>query len=285
MADTDTTSTAPTTIDAPRQQQAQLGLVTDTLHLPTAPGVCRVGPRGLIFAPNATEADLLDVGHSLFAVRSYTKWALGSLFAEMRRKRDERREDAKAGRNDIPREVAKADDGGAWSGEFALAHHMDPKEYREVIGVVTFYAGQEHIPGLDFEHYREAMWATDDGQPGGVSRAMGYLRVARERGLKVTEMRRYIRSSSATEPSEPKQMELAAYGAVFDFMRFAKRELDEVERYTPERAALILSDLGESTLSYIDALREISSGADPRKVANARKREGTGGNGPRRAKQ
>ena len=41
-------------------------------------------------------------------------------------------------------------------------------------------------------------------------------------------------------------------------MRFAKHELAEVDRYTPERAALVLSDLGSDTLAYIDALRLIA---------------------------
>lgn len=254
----------------------QMELISETLRL-RAEGVADFTPHGLLFRPDVSEADLLIVGRRLFAVRSYVKWAMGSVFAAMVRVREARREASARARKDEK-------NGTEWAGEFAAAHQLDPKEYREMIGVFTFYrvgtdSGEKalrELGSLSFEHYREAMWAVDDGQPQQLERAIAHLRHARDqRWTTVAPLRRYIRSSSATQTVEPTQPELAAYGAVFEFMRWAKRELDRVESYTPERAALILSDLGDSTLSYIDALRDIAKGADPKRIALARKkREG-----------
>lgn len=245
---------------------AQLELLSDTLHL-RAEGVAAFTARGLVFAPGATESDLLGVGRRLFAVRSYTKWALGSVFAAMIQARDARREVSdRAKKDDTP--------GGEWAAEFAGAHHLDPKEYREMLGVYTFYQLGEadqgetggtsgaqvgDLGGLDFEHYREAMWGVDDGQPNQRKRALDYLRTAHKGGMTVTQLRRHIRTNAATQSVEPAQTEMAAYGWIFDARRWCEREMEKVNRYTPERAALILSDMGESMLSYIDALRDIAS--------------------------
>ncbi len=228
--------------------QAQLELISETIRLP-ASGVATFGERGLVFSQARTKADLATVGHALFAARSYMKWALGSLFGEMCALRT-----SVAG---TEKDIA-ADE--AWAREFATAHHLDPKEYREMLGVFLFYRGASDLPGLSFEHYREAMWGADDGQPGGIHRAIGYLRIAHAQGMTVTALRRHIRTSQATEIPEEEQVEIAAYTAVFDFMRFAKRELDNVHDYSSQRAQQILDDLGAGTLSYIDALREIASG-------------------------
>lgn len=272
---------------AQRTGDAQMELLSDTLHL-RAEGVAAFASRGLVFAPGVTESELLGVGRRLFAVRSYTKWALGSVFAAMVQAREKRREVSDRARKDDAT-------GAEWAAEFAGAHHLDPKEYREMLGVYTFYhTGAENtkaggvgvgtlvgadgeLAGLDFEHFREAMWGVDDGAPDQRTRALAYLRTAHVGGMTVTQLRRHIRTSAATQTVEPAQTELAAYGWVFDARRWCEREMDKVHRYTPERASLILSDMGESMLSYIDALRDIAGGGKPTKTTPRQKESFTNG--------
>lgn len=224
----------------------QLTLISETIRL----GDVTFGAHGLEFGPDFNEADLLTVGHRLFATRSYIKWALGSLFAEMIKRRTRKKEG-----------IENEDAGQEWARDLAQARELDPKEYREVLGVFLFYRGVE-TPGLSFEHHREAMWGVDDGKPEQLSRAVAFLLHAQQHDLTFTQLRRHIRSSYPGEAPEPRQMELAQYNAVFDFMRFAKRELDDVHTYTPERARMVLADLGEAALSYIDALRKIAKVPD-----------------------
>lgn len=242
---------------------AQLELLLETLHLPSD-GVSFT-THGLDIAPVATDQELLSIGHRLFAVRLYTKWALGSLFAEMQRRQRARQDErqTRGGKSFGDPDIIP---GGAL--EFASVHDIDPKEFREVTGVCTFYADCKDTPALSFDHHREAMWGVDDGQPKQLERALGFLRYAFEHKLSVTQLRRHIRASHASEPAEPEQLEIASYAVVFDFMRWCKRELQQVHTYSPDRARLILSDLGQATFDYIDALRELA-------------RESSGGEGKR----
>ncbi len=252
-------------------EQTQLELVSETLHLPVA-GV-RLAERGLVFAGGLSDAELARVGRALFGVRSVTKWALGALFAEMMSRAEAkhaREETRRAGGGALP--DWHEQQGGVSAGEFAALHQVDPKEFREMVGVWTFFAGVKTIPVGDYEFCREAMWGVDDGQPRQVDRAVDFLRVAHERGWRsVTQLRRHIRSSGGSEPSEPRQLEMEHYGAVQDFRRWCTQQLAQVQRYTPERARLVLTDLGESTLSYLDALRDIAATDAPK----ARKSNGT----------
>ena len=66
--------------------QHQLELLTESIRLP-APALARVTVNGLDIDPTTSEADLMAIGSRLFAVRSWTKWALGSVFAAMMRAR------------------------------------------------------------------------------------------------------------------------------------------------------------------------------------------------------
>jgi hypothetical protein len=241
---------------------AQLELITESLRIPCN-GV-RIAERGLTFRGAETDSELVRVGSALFGVRSVLKWSLGSLFAEMQRRsadKKQREEKKRAEGCDLP--AWHDQRGGVRAGDFAESHQLDPKEFREVLGVFTFYQGAKDMPRVSFEHAREAMWAVDDGQPRQSERALAYLRLAEERSMTLTQLRRHMRSSGVTEPVETMQLDLAQYSAVFDFRRWAQGELDKLPNYTPERARVILVDIGESTLSYIDALRAIAAGTKP----------------------
>ena len=229
----------------------QLSLVSSTLNL-SGGGLVSFTQRGLAITPAVSNDELIAIGNRLFATKSYLNWALGSVFAEMLARRRPATEKNSTG--------VHFDE--EWLSGYTLAHHLDPKEKREVLGVFQFYARGGPTPPLSYEHHREAMWGVDDGQPGQLDRAIAYLNRAHQQGLSVTGLRRLIRSENATETPEPRQMTLAGYSAVFDFMRYAKRELNNVPNYTREQARLILRDLGESTLSFIDALREIANSED-----------------------
>jgi hypothetical protein len=231
----------------------QLQLIEETLSLPKS--AVQFTAHGLHITAEATDTQLIDIGNRLFAAKGYLRWALGSLFAAMLER--------------------KRDDGvfsDEWLSEWTQAHHLDPKEKRELLGVFTFYRGAFSdtqpghaifdVGGLTYEHYREAMWGVSDGKPAQLPRAIAYLKRAREgSGMSVTQLRRAIREEHATDHAEGKQAEFPSYGVVFEFRRFCARELDSVADYTPERARLIIADLGESTLSYLAALREIAGDA------------------------
>ena len=215
--------------------------------------VTGISQLGFTFREDATTDQLLAFGQSLCVSRAFLKFALGSFFLALvtsltRTASIENREKA----------FTEAED---YARAFAVAHAIDQKEFREIFGVARFYHGADlsQCGGLGFEHLREAMWGAASKHPGGgmLPAALGYLTLAREREWRYTELRRFIRTRDAV-PAAPRQMELAQYGAVFDFMRFAKRELQEVHNYSPERARIILADLGESTFLYLDALRALA---------------------------
>jgi len=230
--------------------QLSLSLVAESFILPKS-GLAQFAPRGLSIAPHASEADLLDIGHRVFAVRGQIKWMLGSLFAAMIEARD-------AKRNALPAHAQNTIEAGhAWVSAFADAHHLDPKERRELVGVHLFFRDFKDPPPLSFDHYKEVMWGVDDGKPDAKGRGASFLAHAHTHSLTVTELRRHIRASQATHHPEPKQLEMAHYSAVFEAMRFAKRELPLLSSYDSERAALILSDLGDMP-AYIDGLRAIA---------------------------
>lgn len=231
-----------------------LGLISSTLHVTQATGGIRYTQRGFAIGELVSDKDLIEAGNRLFAAKSYLNWALGSVFAEMLARKRDRKEHNEPG--------VHFDD--AWLAQYTEGHALDPKEKRELLGVFQFYARAGDTPPLSYEHHREAMWGAANGQPGELNRAIAYLDRAHKEGLTYTQLRRVIRKEKVTEKPEPKQAELAHYSAVFDFMRFAKRELDKVSDYTPQQAKLILADLGEPTLSYIDALREIAAQAAAR---------------------
>jgi hypothetical protein len=262
----------------------QLELVADTFRLPS-PAIASFAPHGLDISPDATEADLVALGSRIFAVRSWTKWGLGSVFAAMMRARPH---------PDTANHPGEFDT--TWASEFADAHHLDPKERREMMGVYLFYRGGSPTPALSFEHHREAMWGAtvafpDEGDtphpvaspergassqhPGGVSLARppasttkgtspvttagAYLLRAASDGLSVTQLRAHIRTSRQTEKREQRELALAGYSVVFDFHRFAARELPLVAAYSPERARLVISDLGQTSLDYIAALQRAAT--------------------------
>jgi hypothetical protein len=349
-----------------RTHPKQLTLVAETIRLPR-PELAAFTDQGLTISPDATEADLIALGSRLFAVRSWTKWGLGSVFAAMLTKRPHPDASGHPGEYDT-----------GWVSDFADAHHLDPKERRELIGVALFYGGVSPTPGLSFEHHREAMWgaanlgaggaypapdssparkghtlsalgaallsvpteslppppashrghnstqpssfssnggtaafiddtSTETGgaslaQPSGEHAtaqqahatlspiansqratpapfcasappsapaspnipaqrlsALTYLQTAASSGMSVTQLRAHIRGSQRTERTEQRELSIAAYGAVFDFHRFATRELATVADCKPERARMILADLGQSSLDYIAALQRIAA--------------------------
>jgi hypothetical protein len=165
--------------------------------------------------------------------------------------------------------------------DFATAHHLDPKERREMLGVVLFYRGASPTPGLSFEHHREAMWGAAEATTGGgdeagaattgargrsaragaspLATACAYLTRAETDQLTVTKLRAEIRSTQRTTPVEQRDLAFAPYAVVFDFRRFAAREMQTIDKLTPERARLVLADLGSETLAYLDALRSVAA--------------------------
>lgn len=252
----------------------QLDLVEATFRLPS-PSVATFTHTGLQIAPGATEADLLALGNCIFAVRSWAKWGLGSVFAEMMRKRPHPDARNHPGEYDL-----------TWASDFADAHHLDPKERRELLGVFLFYREGSPTPGLSFEHHREAMWGAANLAPEGVdmptggvppsapsvpsggatTKAAAYLREAAAESLSVTQLRARIRATQRTTQETPAQtapLDLASYSAVFDFHRYCARELPNLGRCSPERARVILADLGQEALDYIAALQSKAARGAP----------------------
>jgi hypothetical protein len=225
-------------------RQTEFQLAAETLTLRASPHVAFT-ERGIQFAPTISDKDLLSIGHRLFAVKSYLTWAIGSLFNEMLRRRTD----------------PKGNTDAEWLLSFCESLRIDPKLRREALEVFQFYqAAPATAPRLNFEYYREAYWGTCDGKPEQLSRALRYLEAAERDTLSVTELRRLIRSSHAVEQPDETQSEFEGYGVIFDFRRMASRELSSLASYTSERAALILSDLGDA-IAYIDGLRSIAAHA------------------------
>lgn len=216
--------------------------------------VSRVHAHGLEISQHATAEELILVGNRLLNTRSILNFALGSLFDALVTKRAV--ENKHAGMSPEQR----LDEAEHFVREFAAAHNLHPKDYREVIGVARFYRGVDLASlggGLTFEHFREAMWGVALQTPGGgVDAALTMLRKAAGGAMNVSDFRRYIRGSTATSPKEGKQTELALYSAVFEFRRWARREKDHLDEYSPERARMVVADLGQETLIFLDALRQ-----------------------------
>lgn len=323
----------------------QLTLITETLRLPR-PDIATFTAQGLAISPDASEADLVALGTRLFAVRSWTKWGLGSVFAAMLQKRPHPDTHGHPGEYDT-----------GWVSDFADSHHLDPKERRELIGVALFYGGSSPTPHLSFEHHREAMWAASNLQTGGDQSAptsslngggahspapnspaptaqsnraptaphtggthlpshppvfqqagggdishphspitgggispppvhthggdstpdtlalpslpaesspqralaLRYLNDAAAQQMSVSQLRAHIRGAQRTAKPEQRELSLAAYSAVFDFHRFAARELAAISDLKPERARMILADLGQESLDFISALQRTAA--------------------------
>ena len=217
----------------------QFQLASDTLTLAESPHLAFT-ERGLTFAKSITDAELLTIGHRLFAVRGYLNWAIGSFFSEMLTRRTN--------------EKLTTDE--SWLLEFCETLRIDPKLRRECLEVFQFYSrAPADTPRLSYDHHREAYWGTCDGRPRQLQRAIAHLRAAQNDSLSVSELRRLIRSSSVTEHPDSTQTEFEGYGVVFEFRRFAARELPNLSSITPERASLLLSDIGDDALAFIDGLR------------------------------
>lgn len=224
----------------------QTCLLETTLRIPGA----HITRRDLVFDPGIATDALPAIGGRILAVRGYGKWALGAVLCEMRG-----RGVANAGET--------GDASGDWATHWADVNGVDPKERREIMGVYTFYPAASRTADLSWEHYREAMLGVCDGKPRALPRALDYLRLAEEQQLSVSGLRRHIRTAQATEQPTAKQTEIAEYSAVFDFRRYAAREVKQIESYTKERAELVLADIGDETCAFIDALRRIAWGEDP----------------------
>ena len=232
-------------------ENAQLDLA---LRLPRNV-VAEVTPTGLTFREDVTVAELLRVGNSLLSTRGVLNFALGSLFDHLvtcvAHKND------KHGLSPDQR-LTEAEH---YVRTFAATHNLNPKEYREILGVARFYRGVDlkALGGmLTFEHYREAMWGAALKPGAGAPLAVELLLKASGGGMSISDFRRHIRTTYATETRAPRQTDLALYSAVFEFRRYAKREIETIDSFTPERARLILADLGEESLLFIDALRALA---------------------------
>ena len=223
----------------------QLALLEDTLSIPGA----TIARRNLLIDRATKDEDLPAIGYRLIAVRGFSKWGLGALMGEM------------IGRAGLGEGTPNDTDLAATqAGHWADCAGIDPKERRELLGVATFYPPRERTRDLSWEHYREAMWGIADGLPNQLGRACDLLDEAVEKAWTVTALRRYIRASQATEqPSDKQQSHLDGYGCVFDFRRYAARELECIATYTPERAALLLADIGDEAIRFIEELRSIAA--------------------------
>jgi hypothetical protein len=144
-----------------------------------------------------------------------------------------------------------------WAHEFSEAHDIDPKERREMLAIHTFYPPESRSIDLSYEHYKEAMLGIDDGKPDQLKRAVAYLESAVAHHWSHTGLRRHIRSSQATELPDTTQSEFNGYGAIFDFRRYIQHQ--STTPLTPERARLLLNDIGQETLDFIDRLRSLST--------------------------
>lgn len=201
---------------------------------------CTLTRRSLAIPESLTDAQLPQVGAKLFSVRGCIKWAIASVLDEMVARK------TKLGKD--PDET--------WANEFAEAHDLDPKERRELLAMHAFFPVASRTLDLSYEHYREAMLGIDDGKPSQLKRALAYLQTAEINHWSHTQLRRHIRASQATEAPDTSQTEFAGYGAVFDFRRYIQHEAEHP--ITPERARLLLQDIGQDTIDFIDRLREVA---------------------------
>lgn len=200
---------------------------------------CTLTKRSLAIPSTLTDAQLPAVGAKLLSVRGCLKWAIGSVLSEM-----------------ISRKSTQKQTDETWATEFAEAHDIDPKERRELLAIHLFYPSDSRTIDLSYEHYKEAMLGIDDGKPNQLKRALAYLQTAALNHWSHTQLRRHIRSSQAQEFPDTTQTHFQGYGAVFDFRRYIQHESQHP--ITPERARLLLQDIGEDTLSFLDTLRSLA---------------------------
>lgn len=201
---------------------------------------CTLTKRTLEIPLSITDAQLPIVGSKLLSVRGCLKWAIGSVLSEM-----------------VTRKTPPGKDPDeTWANEFAEAHDIDPKERREILALHTFYPPHTRTLDLSYEHYKEAMLGIDDGKPKQLPRALAYLQTAALNHWSHTQLRRHIRSSQSTESPDTTPPQFQGYGIVFDFRRYIQHE--SAHPITPERARLLLNDIGEDTLQFIDTLRSMA---------------------------
>lgn len=209
------------------------------LTLLDLPG-CTPTKRGLTLT--VSDEQLPIVGSRLMAFRGWVKWGIGSVLGEM----IDRTPKTKANEPDH-----------TWANDFADAHDLDPKERREILCVHTFYPPSSRTYDLSYEHYREAMLGVGPTNTDALSHASLYLAAAQSNNWTHTQLRRHIRSTQSTELPDTTQTEFQGYSSIFDFRRYILAQA--AQPITPEQAKLILSDLGEDTLDYLDKLRAIAS--------------------------
>lgn len=206
--------------------------------------------KGVHFTPCslAIPAQLEDEALPMIArrvclVRGFSRWALGAVLCEMVARRS---------RPGFPPDLS-------WANDCADTLQLDPKERREVMAVHAFYPSAMRFTALTYEHHREAMWHADDGAATALRTALAYLQHAAKEHLDVPKLRAHMRRASTTERVEvqTESPAITAYNAVFDFRRWAVMQLASPESLTKERAAIILTDLGEG-VALIDRLRAMA---------------------------
>lgn len=226
-------------------QPNPVALLDETLRLSAS---VQIVPRDLIIPPQVEDDQLPALANRVLAVRGFSKWALGAVLNQM----VVRRPITHAG-------VATGEHDSEWAFAYAEAAGLDPKERRAVMGVYAFFPPKLRTFELSWEHYCECMWGVSDGRPNALARALAFLQVASRESLSITALRKHIRGAQITEQADETQVEAALlnYGAVFEFERFAGRELDHMETYTAERAAAVLADLSK-TVSFLARLRALA---------------------------
>lgn len=202
---------------------------------------CTLTKRTLKIPEAIADAQLPVIGSKLLSVRGCLKWAIGSVLSEMVSR--------KTPPNKDPDET--------WAIEFADAHDIDPKERREILAIHTFYPPPHRTIELSYEHYKEAMLGIGDGKPKQLQRALAYLQTASLNHWTHTQLRRHIRSSQSIEQPDSTQSEFEGYSVIFDFRRYIQHE--STHPITPDRARLLLQDIGLETLDFLDRLRTIAA--------------------------
>ncbi len=222
-------------------------LLPEVIHLPSSP---TIRDRALIIADSASDQEVLDLAIRLVSVSGFTQWALAAALGELLIRRTA---------SDGP------DAAEAFINDFCALHGLKPKLRRELLAVHTFYPPDTRVYDLTYEHYRDAMLIASDGRPKALARATATLARAHDAGWSVSDMRRHARAAAAIETPTPPTQSSAFddYHAVSAFAAFVHASLPTLASWTPERIALIASELHEARefLDRLDALARLTSNA------------------------
>jgi hypothetical protein len=202
----------------------------------TIPGA-RLTPRLLTTATTTTEAEVTGIAILSIRIAQESPWILAAALAAHRSRK-----------------------GNTQTTEFCEAHGITSKQRRELLFVHDFYPPTSRTHHLSYAHYRDAALIAQP-LPKARTVALAYLTQAAAHSWSVGQLRKAMRAAHAT-PEQPTTTQATGYSVVYDLRRFATKELPGVPRWSPERAKLVLADMGPAA-EFIEQIRRIATSPTP----------------------